>query len=190
MSQGSYRCQQATGVAVRQRQRDRPSRRKDEPAVGPAHVSIGSAMANRHSSRCDCRRCIETEEAAQSLRQTASRCGVPASPSGGIFRCRPGSTAAAARGGRPARTRPLVERSPEAASLRVRSSQDRNIAKTFRPTDFYQICAQATGIIPRRNQPQHPSHPRSPSRLSTRPIVRPVSSYPRSLDTPSVTPGV
>ena len=63
-------------------------------------------------------------------------------------------------------------------------SQVRNIAKTFRPADLYQIGAQATGIIPRRNQPQHPSHPRSPGRLSTRPIVRPVSSYPHSLDTP------
>jgi hypothetical protein len=78
-------------------------------------------MANRHSSRCDCRRCIATEEAAQSLRQTACRCGVPANPSGGIFRCRPGSTAPAAHGCRPARKRPLVKRSPLAASLRIRS---------------------------------------------------------------------
>jgi hypothetical protein len=60
-------------------------------------------------------------------------------------------------------------------------SQVRNIAKTFRPADLYQIGAQATGVIPRRNQPQHPSHPRSPGRLSTRPIVPPVSSYPHSL---------
>ena len=117
MSRGSCRRQQATGVAVRQRRRDRSSGRKDEPAVGPARVSIGIAMANRRSSRCDCRRCIETWEAALSPRQTASRCGVPASPSGGIFRCRPGGTAAAAHGCRPARKRPLVERSPEAASL-------------------------------------------------------------------------
>jgi hypothetical protein len=65
MSQGPYRRQQATGIVVRQRlRRDRSSRRKDEPAVGPAQVSIGSAMANRGSSRCDCRRCIETKEAA------------------------------------------------------------------------------------------------------------------------------
>ena len=64
-------------------------------------------------------------------------------------------------------------------------SQVHNIAKTFWPADLYQIGAQATGIIPRRNQAQHPSHPRSPGRLSTRPIVPPVSSYTHSLDTPS-----
>ena len=63
-------------------------------------------------------------------------------------------------------------------------SQVSNIAKTFRPADLYQIGAQAAGITLRRNQPQHPSHPRSPGRLSTRPIVPPVSSYPHSLDTP------
>jgi hypothetical protein len=66
-------------------------------------------------------------------------------------------------------------------------SQVRNIAKTFRPADLYQIGAQAAGVILCRNQPQHPSHPRSPSRLSTRPIVPPVSSYPHSLDTPRCT---
>jgi hypothetical protein len=38
--------------------------------------------------------------------------------------------------------------------------------KTIRPADFYQVGAQAAGVIPGRNQPQHPSHPRSPSRLS------------------------
>ena len=63
-------------------------------------------------------------------------------------------------------------------------SQVSNIAKTFRPADLYQIGAQAAGITLRRNQPQHPSHPRSPGRLSTRPTVPPVSSYPHSLDTP------
>ena len=78
-------------------------------------------MANQRSSRCDCRRCIETWEAALSPRQTASRCGVPASLSGGIFRCRPNSTAAAAHGCRLVRKQPHVERSPEAASLRARS---------------------------------------------------------------------
>ena len=63
-------------------------------------------------------------------------------------------------------------------------SQVSNIAKTFRPADLYQIGAQAAGITLRRNQPQHPSHPRSPGRLSTRPTVPPVSSCPHSLDTP------
>ena len=70
------------------------SGRKDGPTVRPAQVSIGNAMANRRSSRCDCRRCFEMGEAAPSRRQTASRCGVPASPSGG----RPSNTAAAAHG--------------------------------------------------------------------------------------------
>jgi hypothetical protein len=46
-------------------------------------------------------------------------------------------------------------------------TQVRDIAKTFRPTDFYQIGAQAAGVILGRNQSQHPSHQRAPSRLST-----------------------
>jgi hypothetical protein len=54
----------------------------------------------------------------------------------------------------------------------------RDIAKTFRPADLYQIRAQAAGIIAGRNQPQYPSHPHSPSRLSTRPIVPLVASSP------------
>ena len=162
------------------RARDRSSGRKDEPAVGPARASIGIAMANRRSSRCDCRWCIETEEAAQSLRRTASRCSAPANPSGGIFpepATRPLLPMAV---GLPRNDRSL---NPRQKLLRFGQgqSQVRNIAKTFRPADLYQIGAQATGVIPRRNQPQHPSHPRSPGRLSTRPIVPPVSSYPHSL---------
>src|ERR1700722_19413209 len=66
-------------------------------------------------------------------------------------------------------------------------SQVSNITKTFRPADLHQIGAQAAGITLRRNQPQHPSHPRSPGRLSTRPTVPTVSSYPHSLDTPAET---
>ena len=46
-------------------------------------------------------------------------------------------------------------------------TQVRDIAKIFRPTDFYQIGAWAARVIPGRNQPQHPSHPRSPSQLPT-----------------------
>src|SRR6476646_7834582 len=41
-----------------------------------------------------------------------------------------------------------------------------NIAKAFRPADLCQIGAQAAVIIAGRNQSQHPSHPRSPSRPS------------------------
>ena len=121
MSQGSDRRQWAADVAGRPKRRDRSSGRKDGPAVRPAQVSIGNAMANRRSSRCDRRRCIETWEATPSLRQAASLCDGSASPSDDIFRCRPSSTAAAARGCRLAQQRPLVERSPEAASLRARS---------------------------------------------------------------------
>jgi hypothetical protein len=142
-------------------------------------------MANRRSSRCDRRRRIETREAAPSLRQTALRCGVRARPSGGIFCCRPSSTAAAAHGCRLARKRPLTERSPEAASLLPGSNPGSQYRQTFRTADLCQIGAQATGLIPCRNQPQHPPHFRSPGRLSTRPTVPPVSSYPQSLDTPS-----
>jgi hypothetical protein len=49
--------------------------------------------------------------------------------------------------------------------LRSRQSQTqvRDIAKTSRPADLYQIGAQASGIITSRNQPQCPSHPRSPA---------------------------
>jgi hypothetical protein len=64
-------------------------------------------------------------------------------------------------------------------------TQVRDLAKTFRPADLYQICAQAAGIIADRNQPQYPSHPRSPSRLSTRPIVPLVSSSPHMWTAPS-----
>ena len=122
MSQGSYRRQWATSVAVRQQRRDRSSGPKGELAVDPVPASSGIAMANTRPSRCDCRQGIETAEAAPSLRRTASRCSALASPSGGILRRSTGSTAAAAHGGRPARKSPLVERSPEPASLRARSN--------------------------------------------------------------------
>jgi hypothetical protein len=122
MSQGSYRRQWATDVVVRQRRRDRSSGRIDELAADPAPASIGIAMANIRPSRCDCRQGTETGEAAPSLCRTASRCGAPASPLGGIFRRRTDNTAAVVHGYRPARKPPLVERSPEPASLRVRSN--------------------------------------------------------------------
>ena len=141
-------------------------------------------MANRRSSRCDCRRSIETGEATPSLRQTALRCGVPASPSGGIFQRRTGNMVAAAHGGRLARKRPLAERSPEAASLLARSNPGSQYRKGLPGGRSCQIGAQTAGIIPCRNQPQHPPHLRSPGRLSTRPTVLPVSSYPQFLDTP------
>jgi hypothetical protein len=59
-----------------------------------------------------------------------------------------------------------------------RQTQVRNIAKTFRPADLYQVGAQAAVIIAGRKQPQHPSHSRSPSWPSTRPIVPLVASSP------------
>jgi hypothetical protein len=65
-------------------------------------------------------------------------------------------------------------------------TQVRDIAKTFRPTDFYQISAQAARVILGRNQPQHPSHPRSPSRLSTGRSYLPCRHPPHSLDTPEL----
>jgi CheY-like chemotaxis protein len=66
-----------------------------------------------------------------------------------------------------------------------RQTQVPDIAKTFRPVDLYQVGAQAAVIIAGRKQPQHPSHSRSPSRLSPRPIVPLVASSPHSLDTPA-----
>jgi len=62
-------------------------------------------------------------------------------------------------------------------------TQVRDIAKTSRPADLYQIGAQAAGIIAGRNQPQYPSHPRSPSRLSdptertSRVVIPPFSGH-------------
>jgi hypothetical protein len=47
----------------------------------------------------------------------------PARPSCGILQRRIGNTVAAAHGGRPARKPPLVERSPEVAPLRARSTR-------------------------------------------------------------------
>ena len=188
MSQGSYRRQWATGVAVRQRRRDRSSGRKGELAVDPVPASIGIAMANTRPSRCDCRQGIETAEAAPSLRRTASRCSALASPSGGIFRRSTGNTAAAAHGGRPARKHRSLNARQKLLRFGQGQTQVRDIAKTFRPADLYQIGAQAAVIIAGRNQPQHPSHPRSPSRLSTRPIVPLVASSPHSLDTPAGLP--
>ena len=70
--------------------------------------------------------------------------------------------------------------------LRFRQGQTQvgDIAKIFRPTDFYQIGAWAARVIPGRNQPQHPSHPRSPSRLPTgrsypHVVIPPFSGTPR-----------
>ena len=95
------------------------------PAEGdPTQEHLQNIAARKRPVRCDCRQCTETGKAAPSLRRTASRCSAPANPSGGIFRRRTGNTAAAAHGSRPARQRSLVERSPEAASLRARSNRD------------------------------------------------------------------
>jgi hypothetical protein len=88
--------------------------------------------------------------------------------------------------GLPRNDRPLNARQ-KLLRFGQRQTQVRDLVKTFRPVDLYQICAQAAGIIADRNQPQYPSHPRSPSRLSTRPIVPLVSSSPHSLDTPAPT---
>ena len=184
MSQGSYRRQWATSVAVRQQRRDRSSGPKGELAVDPVPASSGIAMANTRPSRCDCRQGIETAEAAPSLRRTASRCSALASPSGGILRRSTGSTAAAAHGGRPARKSPLVERSPEPASLRARSNPGSRYRQDLPAGRSLPGRCSGAVIIAGRNQPQHPSHPRSPSRPSTRPIVPLVASSPHSLDTP------
>ena len=175
--------QWGAGAAGRRLRRDSSSTRKGEPAAGPAQVSIGIARANIRPSRCDCRR-TQKGGAAPSLRRTASRCSAPASPSGDMFRRSTGNMATAAHGCRPAWKRPLVECSPGAASLRARSDPGSQYRQDLRPADLHQIGAQAAGIIAGRNQPQHPSHLRSPSRLSTRPNRTSRGAIPHSLDTP------
>ena len=103
--------------------------------------------------------------AAPSLRQTASRCGVPASPSGGIFRCRPSGTAAAPHAvGLRGNDRSLNARQ-KLLRFEQGQSQVSNIANTFRPADLYQIGAPAAGVIPCRNEPQHLSHARNRSAI-------------------------
>ena len=126
----------------------------------------------RRPSRCDPpRRCIETLETAPSTAPNGVAATMaPPSPSDGIFRCRPA-----------ARPLPLAvslrrnDRSLNARRL-LRFGQDQSqvnkIAKTFRPADLYQIGAQAR--ISSINQPQHPSHPRSPG-----PAIDPTDHAPR-----------
>jgi hypothetical protein len=178
MSRGSCRHQWAAGVAGHQRRRDRSSGRKGEPAVGPARVSIGIAMANKRPVRCGCRLCTETEEAAQSLRQTASRCSAPVNPSGGIFRCRTGNTAAAAHGCRPAWKPPLVERSPEAASLRPRSDPGSRHRQDLQADRFLPDRCSGSGRHPRSQSTAKPIASAFPQSTIDRPIVPPMSSSP------------
>jgi hypothetical protein len=57
-----------------------------------------------------------------------------------------------------------LDASQKLLRLKQGQTQLRDIVETIRPADLRQVGAPATGIIPGRNQPQHPSHPRSPSR--------------------------
>ena len=142
-------------------------------------------MANQRSSRCDCRRCIA--KPGKRHRQRAKQRRYAMAPP--VLQM---AFSAAGRAARPLQSMAHGlcgnDRSSNAGQKLLRfgqaQSQVSNIAKTFRTADLYQIGARAAGIIPCRNQSQHPSYPRSPGRLSTRPTVPPVSSYPHSLDTP------
>ena len=144
-------------------------------------VSIGNAMANRRPSRCDRERCIRKHKRhhvrcakrrhmrwlRQSFQMTFSAAGRAARP-----RCSPWLSAL--------RSRPLVERSPEAASLRARFIP-RVKAISPKPSGrqiSIRSGAQAAGITLCRNQPQHPSASPFP-RSAIDPTDRaPLSSYP------------
>ena len=76
-----------------------------------------------------------------------------------------------------------LDASQKLLRLQLGQTQIREIVETIRP-----VGAPAPGIIPGRNQPQNPSHSRSPSRQLTRSIVTPAASSPHSLDTPPTTP--
>ena len=168
MSQGSCRHRWATGVAGRQRRRDSSSGRKGEPAArsssgvdrhrdGQQTPSLGAIAGNAQKPGKPHRHFAEQRRDAvpPPILQVASSAAGPATW--------PQLTMAVDLTGN--------DRSLNARQKLLRfgqgQTQVRDIAKTFRPTDFYQIGAQATRVIPGRNQPQHPSHPRSPSRLST-----------------------
>ena len=175
-------------LQYRLRRRDRSSGRKGELAVGPTQVLIGIAMANTSPSRCDCRHDTEIWEAGPSIRRTAlPRGSAPASPSGDIFRRSTGNMAAAVHGGRPAWKRPLVERSPGAASLRARSGPGSQYRQDLPAGRSPPDRCPGGGHIAGRNQPQHPSHPVFPQQAidPTEPTSR-VVIPPNSLDTPGI----
>src|SRR6266567_8661198 len=70
--------------------------------------------------------------------------------------------------------------------LRLGQSQTQigDIAKTIRPVDLHYVGTAGLAIHPRSNQPQNPSHPRSPSRQNAGPVVTASSSSPLTLDAP------
>ena len=86
-------------------------------------------------------------------------------------------------GGLPSDNRPL-DVSQKLLGLEQGQTQIRDIVETVRPADLCQVGAPTTGIILTRNQPQHPSHPRSPSRQMAGSIVTPAALFPHSVDTP------
>jgi hypothetical protein len=54
-----------------------------------------------------------------------------------------------------------------------RQTQVGEIAKTIRSADLHHVETSGLTIDPRSDQPQHPFHPRTPSRQHTRPVVSP-----------------
>ena len=65
-----------------------------------------------------------------------------------------------------------------------RQTQMADIAKTIRSVDLHDVGTARLTIDIRFDQPQNPSHPRSPARKSWL-GVPPLSSSPQSLDNPS-----
>src|SRR5271166_421116 len=112
-------------------------------------------------------------------------CSTPATSSRGISRRSIGNPAAASHGGRLASNDRWLNARQKPLRLEQGRAQLRDIAETIRPADLCQVGAPAMGIIPGRNQPQDPSHPRSHSRQVTRPIVTPVASSPTRWTLPS-----
>jgi len=64
-----------------------------------------------------------------------------------------------------------------------RQTQMADIAKTIRPVDLHDVGTARLTIDTRFDQPQNPSHPRSPAGKSWLGVL-PLSSSPQSLDSP------
>ena len=62
-------------------------------------------------------------------------------------------------------------------------TQMADIAKTIRPVDLHDVGTARLTIDTRFDQPQNPSHPRSPAGKSWLGVL-PLSSSPQSLDSP------
>jgi hypothetical protein len=85
--------------------------------------------------------------------------------------------------GLPSNDRPL-ETSEKLLRLEQGQTQIRDVVETIGSANLCQVGAPATGIVLTGNQPQYPSHPRSPSRKMAGSILSPAALFPHLVDTP------